>query len=114
MGSRRFSDRGRIALIAVAVIVVGVLLFGRFFAGFFTDYLWFDSVGRAGVFSTMLRSKLLLFFMFGGTFVALAILNLVISDRLAPSAFSANTHPVVERFHEFFGHRLRSLRIAVA
>ena len=114
MRSRRFSDKGRIALIAVAVIVVGLLLFGRFFAGFYTDYLWFDSVGRAGVFSTMLRSKLLMFFLFGGTFVALAILNLVIADRLAPSAFSANTHPVVERFHEFFGHRLRSLRIAVA
>jgi uncharacterized protein len=112
--SRRFSDKGRVALIAVAVVVVGILLFGRFFAGFYTDYLWFDSVGRAGVFSTMLRSKLLLFFLFGGTFVALAVLNLVIADRLAPSAFSANTHPVVERFHEFFGHRLRSLRIAVA
>ena len=114
MRGRRFSDKGRIALIAVAVVIVGVLLFGRFFAGFFTDYLWFDSVGRAGVFSTVLRSKLLMFFLFGGTFVALAILNLVIADRLAPSAFSANTHPVVERFHEFFGHRLRSLRIAVA
>jgi uncharacterized protein len=114
MRTRRFSDKGRIALIAVAVVVVGVLLFGRFFAGFYTDYLWFDSVGRAGVFSTMLRSKLLLFVLFGGTFVALAVLNLVIADRLAPSAFSANTHPVVERFHEFFGHRLRTLRIAVA
>ena len=114
MRTRRFSDKGRIVLIAVAVVVVGILLFGRFFAGFFTDYLWFDSVGRAGVFSTMLRSKLLMFFLFGGTFVALAILNLVIADRLAPSAFSANTHPVVERFHEFFGHRLRALRIAVA
>lgn len=114
MMSRRFSDKGRIALIAVAVVIVGVLLFGRFFAGFFTDYLWFDSVGRAGVFTTMLRSKLLMFVLFGGTFVALAILNLVIADRLAPSAFSANTHPAVERFHEFFGHRLRILRIAVA
>ncbi len=98
----------------MAVIVVGILLFGRFFAGFYTDYLWFESVGRAGVFSTMLRSKLLMFFLFGGTFVALAVLNLVIADRLAPSAFSANTHPVVERFHEFFGHRLRLMRIVVA
>ena len=107
-GPSRFSDKGRIALIAVAVLMVGVLLFGRFFAGFYTDYLWFDSVGRAGVFSTVLRSKLLMFFLFGGTFVALAVLNLVIADRLAPSAFSANTHPLVERFHEFFGHRLRA------
>ena len=47
-GSRRFSDKGRIALIAAAVVIVGILLFGRFFAGFYTDYLWFDSVGRAG------------------------------------------------------------------
>lgn len=101
-------------LIALAVLFVGLLLFGRFFAGFFTDYLWFDSVGRAGVFSTVLRAKLLLFFMFGGVFVAVAVLNLVIADRLAPSAFSANTHPLVERFHEFFGHRLRLVRIAVA
>ena len=114
MRTRRFSDKGRVALIAVAVVVVGILLFGRFFAGFYTDYLWFDSVGRAGVFSTMLRSKLLMFVLFGGTFIALAVLNLVIADRLAPSAFSANTHPVVERFHEFFGHRLRTFRIAVA
>ncbi|HEY7628160.1 MAG TPA: UPF0182 family protein [Ilumatobacteraceae bacterium] len=111
---RRFSDKGRIILIALAVLLVGLLLFGRFFAGFYTDYLWFDSVGRAGVFSTVLRAKLLLFFMFGGVFVAIAVLNLVIADRLAPSAFSANTHPVVERFHEFFGHRLRFVRIAVA
>lgn len=114
MRSRRFSDKGRIALIAIAVLVVGLLLFGRFFAGFYTEYLWFDSVGRAGVFSTVLRAKLLLFFMFGGVFVAIAVLNLIIADRLAPSAFSANTHPLVERFHEFFGHRLRIVRIAVA
>ncbi len=114
MRSGRFSDKGRIALIAVAVVVVGVLMFGRFFAGFYTDYLWFDSVGRAGAFSTMLRSKVLMFALFGATFVALAVLNLVIADRLAPSAFSANTHPLVERFHEFFGHRLRSFRIGVA
>lgn len=96
------------------MLLVGLLLFGRFFAGFYTDYLWFDSVGRAGVFSTVLRAKLLLFFMFGGVFVAIAVLNLVIADRLAPSAFSANTHPLVERFHEFFGHRLRVVRVAVA
>lgn len=108
------SDRGRIGMIAVAVVVVGALLFGRFFAGFYTDYLWYDSVGRAGVFSTILRAKLLMFVLFGGTFVGLAVLNLVIADRLAPSAFSANTHPIVERFHEFFGHRLRSFRIGVA
>jgi hypothetical protein len=33
---------------------------------------------------------------------------------LAPTAFSANTHPVVERFHEFFGHPLRAASVRVA
>src|SRR5207253_1441992 len=80
MRSRRFSDKGRIALIAVAVIIVGILLFGRFFAGFFTDYLWFDSVGRAGLFSTILRSKLLMFFAFvlDWLFAALVFITLLV------------------------------------
>ena len=86
---------------------------GRFFAGFYNRLPVFDSVGSRRCVLDLLRSKLLLFFMFGGTFVAIAILNLVIADRLAPSAFSANTIPggAVPRI---FGHRLRSLRIAVA
>ena len=110
----RIGDKGRIALIVIAVAVVALALSGRFLAGFYTDYLWHQSVGRTDVFWGVLRSKGLLLAMFGGTFVVLAILNLVIADRLAPTSFAANTHPLVERFHEFFGHRMRSFRIAVA
>ena len=108
------SDRGRVFLIIAAVVLVGLLLSARMLAGFYVDYLWHASVDRTDVFWGILWSKLSLFAMFGGTFIALAVVNLVIADRLAPSAFSANTHPVVERFHEFFGHRLKLLRIAVA
>jgi uncharacterized membrane protein (UPF0182 family) len=42
------------------------------------------------------------------------VLNLLIADRLAPLTFSANMHPVVERFHDLFGRRLRLVRICVA
>ena len=38
----------------------------------------------------------------------------MIADRLAPMAFSANMHPIVERFHDLFGRRLRIVRFAVA
>ena len=110
----RIGDKGRIALIVVAVVIVGLAISGRFLAGLYTDYLWHQSVGRTDVFWGVLISKLELLGLFGGTFILLAILNLVIADRLAPTSFSANTHPLVERFHEFFGHRMRMFRIVVA
>jgi uncharacterized membrane protein (UPF0182 family) len=62
----------------------------------------------------VLVSKALLFGLFAAVFIAVAVLNLIIADRLAPAAFSANMHPVVERFHEVFGRRLRLVRFAAA
>ncbi len=108
------SDRGRAFIIIAAVVVVGLLLSARFLAGFYTEFLWFDSVGRDDVFWGEIGAKVTLFAIFGLAFAALAVLNLVIADRLAPQAFSANTHPVVERFHEFFGNRLRIVRFGIA
>ena len=110
----RLGDRGRALLIIAAVAVVGLLLSARFLSGFFVDYLWHQSVGRTDVFWGVLGAKVTMFALFAGTFIALALLNLIIADRLAPTAFSANTHPLVERFHEFFGHRMRMFRFAVA
>ncbi len=112
--SSRLGDRGRVALIVVAVAVIALLLSARFLSGFYTDYLWHASVGRGDVFWGVLLSKITLFAMFGGVFIAVAVLNLVIADRLAPLTFSANMHPVVERFHELFGRRLRLMRVVVA
>ena len=57
---------------------------------------------------------MLLFVLFAGAFSAMAIVNLLIADRLSPVTFSANVHPAVERFHDFFGRRLRLFRIIVA
>ncbi len=101
-------------IIGLALALVVFVLSARFLASFYVDYLWHESVGRTDVFWGILRSKLALFAIFGGTFMALAAVNLVIADRLAPSSFAANTHPLVERFHEFFGHRLRLVRFATA
>jgi len=110
----RFSDRGRSLLIIAAVLLVGLLLSARFLADFFVDYLWHKSVDRTDVFWGVFGAKLTMFAMFAGTFIAVAVVNLVIADRLAPSSFAANTHPLVERFHEFFGNRLRMLRFGIA
>ncbi|MGB8859337.1 MAG: UPF0182 family protein [Ilumatobacteraceae bacterium] len=110
----RIGDRGRALLIIAAVALVGLLLSARFISGFFVDYLWHDSVGRTDVFWGVLGAKFTMFALFAGTFIVIALLNLIIADRLAPATFSANTHPLVERFHEFFGHRMRLFRFGVA
>lgn len=111
---QRVGDRGRVLLVAALVLVVGLIIGARFFAGFYVDYLWHISLGRGDVFWGILRTKLLLFVLFAGAFSAMAIVNLLIADRLSPVAFSANVHPAVERFHDFFGRRLRLFRIIVA
>ena len=110
----RFSDRGRALLIIAAVLVVGLLLSARFLADFYVDYLWHKSIDRTDVFWGVFGAKITMFAMFAGTFIAVAVVNLIIADRLAPSSFAANTHPLVERFHEFFGHRLRIVRFGIA
>lgn len=101
-------------LIAIAVLLVVGIVTARFLAGFFVDYLWFDSIGRSDVFWGVFNAKLTLFGMFAGTFIVLAVLNLLIADRLAPTSFAANVHPLVERFHTFFGKRLRLFRLVLA
>src|SRR5215203_6318499 len=112
--ARGLSDRGRVALIVSAVLLVVLLLSARFLSGFYIDYLWHQSVDRSDVFWGVMGSKITLFVLFASVFIALAVLNLVIADRLAPLSFSANMHPIVERFHDLFGRRLRIVRLAVA
>jgi uncharacterized protein len=109
---RRIS--GRAILIAVGVLFLLVVVFGRAVARFYIDYLWHDGLGRADVFWGVIRAKATLFVIFFTAFAALVGVNLFIADKLAPSRFPANVHPYVERFHELFGHRLRAMRYVVA
>ena len=105
---RRIS--GRAILIAVGVLFLLVVVFGRALARFYIDYLWHAGLGRADVFWAVIRAKATLFLIFFTAFAALVGVNLFIADKLAPSRFPANVHPYVERFHELFGHRLRAMR----
>ncbi len=102
-------------LIIVAVAAVVLLLTSRAMAGFYIDYLWHQNLGRTDVFWGVLDAKLFLFLGFAVLFVILIVLNLLIADRLAPASFAtADTHPVVARFHEVFDHRMRIVRIVAA
>ena len=102
------------AIIGVGLFILVVVVFGRAMARFYVDSLWFDGLGQSGVFWGTIRAKLTLFIMFLAAFAVLAGVNLWISDKLAPSRFPVNVHPVVQRFHDTFGRRLRLYRYGAA
>ena len=109
---RRVTGRG--VIIALGVLLLFVLVFGRAIARFYVDYLWHESLGREDVFWGVLQAKVTLFAVFFGVFTVIAGMNLWIADRVAPDSFPANVHPYVERFHDVFGHRLRLVRYGIA
>ena len=108
----RISGRG--VLIAIGLLFLGVIVFGRAIASFYVDALWHDSLDRSDVFWGQIWAKASLFLIFFGVFAVLAVANLLIADRTAPTSFPANVHPYVERFHEVFGQRLRLVRYGTA
>jgi len=101
-------------LIALGLVFLGVIVFGRAIASFYVDALWHDALGRSDVFWGQIWAKVSLFLIFFAVFAVLATVNLVIADRTAPTSFPANVHPYVERFHEVFGQRLRLVRYGTA
>jgi uncharacterized membrane protein (UPF0182 family) len=112
---RRFEGRGRVVLITAAVLAVVLITSLRGIASFWTDYLWFDSLGQGGVFTGRLVAQFTLVVMFTGTFFVLQFANLLIADRVAP-AFRAPgpEEEVVERYRELVGSRTGLVRFSVA
>jgi len=76
--------RGRTLLPTIAVIVVLLIGFS-IFTGFYTDLLWFRSVGYASVFSRTLAARSLLFFVFGLVFALAVAVNFVVAFRTRPA-----------------------------
>jgi uncharacterized protein len=76
--------RGR-ALLPTILIVVGLLIAFSIFTGFYTDLLWYQSVHYTNVFTTTLRAKSLLFFLFGILFAVAVGANFVIAYRTRPT-----------------------------
>jgi uncharacterized protein len=78
-------SRGAKTLLITAAILAGLAIAFAMFAGFWTDYLWYDeSVGYRTVFTTQLFTRIVLFFAFG-TLMALAVgFNIWLAHRLRP------------------------------
>ncbi len=111
---RKNGRRGRTLLI-VGVIAAFILLTSlRGIAGFYTDYLWFDSLNQTGVWRGILGAKLSLSLIFMVGFFLLAWVNLLIADRIAPPYRLAGPEDeLLERYHDIVDDRMGWLRIVI-
>jgi uncharacterized membrane protein (UPF0182 family) len=112
---RRLSRRGRIILVLVLVGLFLLITSLRGIAGFYTDYLWYESLGKEDVFRSILGAKVSLAAIFIGLFFVLMLANLVIADRLAPRFRPAGPEEeLLERYHQVVAPRAGWFRAGVA
>src|SRR5437867_12226899 len=111
----RRSGRGRILLVIAAIGLFVLITTLRSIASFYTDYLWFQSIGQTGVWRGVLGTKLTLAFVFTAIFFALLWFNLFIADRIAPNFRPAGPEAeLIERYHALVGRRPGTVRISVS
>jgi uncharacterized membrane protein (UPF0182 family) len=111
----RIGTRGRVVLAVLAVALFILITSLRGIAGFYTDLLWFDSLGFRGVFTGVLGAKIKLVGLFSLIFFVLLWLNLFVADRLAPRFRPMGPEEeVIERYHELIGHRTVLVRTVVS
>ena len=108
-------SRARIGLIGGAGLLFLLLTSLRGIAGFYTDFLWFDEVNLTSVWRGVLGAKILLGIVFTAVFFALAWLNLVIADRLAPRFRAIGPEDeIVQRYRQVVGPHAGKVRIGVS
>ena len=84
MKSRRRTNRARVLLGIGGLAIFLFFTSIRGLAGFWTDYLWFDSLALSSVWTSVLWAKIGLGLLFTAVFFAALWVNLFIADRLAP------------------------------
>jgi hypothetical protein len=101
-------------VIAVVALVV-ILASAEHLASFYTDLLWFRSVGFSSVWAKTITIELGLAGTFTVVLFGLLWGNLLLADRLAPSSATlAPTDDLVARWQELASAHMRWIRLAVA
>ncbi len=92
--------RRRIVLASIAGVLIVAVVLIRLLSGLYVSSLWFSSIHQHEVFSTMLETKLGLFFTFGLVFFLAMWGNLLLCNRLGPSEvfLDAPEDELVRRF----------------
>ncbi|MDP9182288.1 MAG: UPF0182 family protein, partial [Actinomycetota bacterium] len=71
-------------LVSAVVAVLVLIVLAGVFVSLYTDLLWFRETGHSNVFTTVLRTKVLLFVMFGLLMAVTVGANLAIAYRMRP------------------------------
>jgi hypothetical protein len=74
-------------LVSLAALLVLFIVF-NILKGFYTEWLWFENLGYGSVYATILRTKVIVFFVAASIFCILFMGNLVLATRLAPKGES--------------------------
>jgi hypothetical protein len=107
------------AWIIGAVVILVVLLFSlRGLASFYTDYLWFDSLGQGGTWSALLGAKVVPAVVFTALFFVVMLGNLLVADRLGPKLRpmgpASPEDELVNRYQAATGRFQGRIRVGIA
>jgi uncharacterized protein len=107
--------RGRTILLVSVLAFVVLVMSLRGIATFYTDFLWFRSLGLTDVWRGVLGARVVLAFIFIGLFFALCWVNLYIADRIAPVFRPPGPEEeLLEPYHAFIAHRIGWARVGVS
>ncbi|HEY8546586.1 MAG TPA: UPF0182 family protein [Acidimicrobiales bacterium] len=107
--------RGRVVLIVALVALFFLLAWMRAIAGFYTDYLWYDSLGLWSVQRGILGTQLSLAIIFVAVFFLLAWTNLYVTELMAPPFRPTGPEDeLLERYHDLVAGRMARVRTVVA
>jgi uncharacterized membrane protein (UPF0182 family) len=97
----RVSRRGRVTIAVLAVVFLLFTVFDRVI-GAWTDWLWFKEVHYTEVFGGVLRTRLIMFALFGIVVTGVVALNLYLAYRMRPllRPHSAEQH-ALDRYRLF-------------
>lgn len=98
--------RRRGALLPTLGIAVGLVILYAVFTVVWTDKLWFESVDFSSVFTTVLITRVGLFFLFGIAMAAIVGVNVWIALRLRPKTRRTGPSAVLDRYRDLLEARM--------
>ena len=93
--AKRRGTAARVPLILAGLLALFVLL--SIAKGFYSEWLWFSSLGYGSVYATILKTKIVLFFAGALIFCLLLWGNLVLATKLAPKSETLLPWAIVQR-----------------
>ncbi len=116
--TERRSFRLRAWIIGAAVLLIILLFSLRGLAGFYTDYLWFQSLGQGSTWRELLGAKVIPAVVFTAFFFVILLASLMIADRLAPklrpAAPASPEDELVNRYQEVTSRYQGRIRVGVS